>query len=402
MPPAIYALLVVNFAVGTQGFVFGGLLSEMAADLGIAVGTAGLAITASAVTFAIGSPVFAVLLGRRERRAVLIAGLAILLLGNLACMAAPGFGALIALRLVTGTGAALVGAVGGATAAQLVPPEKRGRALALVLGGLTLAFMLGLPLGSAVGGAYGWRACFALSAAIAALALLALVAAMPRVPPVPGPRPSPGALLRLPPVRAAFATNFLAFVGSFCVVAFTGPLVNEVTGLSGAAVGPFQACIGVGSLLGLAAGGRTADSPRGRAALIAALVLLLLCQLSYAALLAGWGGTRSAWLLALTIVLSAGALFAVVPILQSRLAALAGAATPLALALNGSLVSLGQGAGAAIGGFARNHLGFASAGLVGACIVLSAAFTAARVLPRLSGGAGAMPSEAPGPAKPGP
>lgn len=398
MPPAIYALLLVNFAVGTQGFVFGGLLAEMAADLGIAVGTAGLAITASAVTFALGSPVFAVLLAGRERRGVLATGLAVLLLGNLACMLAPDFGTLVALRVVTGTGAALVGAVGGATAAQLVSPEKRGRALALVLGGLTLAFMLGLPLGSLAGGAYGWRACFALSAAVTALALAALAAVMPKVPPVPGPAPSARALLRIPPVQAAFATNFLAFAGAFCVVAFTGPLVNQVTGLSGAAVGPFQACIGAGSLLGLAFGGRAADSPGGRAALAAALVLLLLCQLAYAGLLAGWGGTRSAWLLAGTILLSAAALFAVVPILQSRLAALAGPATALALALNGSLVSLGQGAGAAAGGLARNRFGFAAAGLLGAAVVVSAILAARRVIPASA----ARPSAPGSPPRPGP
>lgn len=398
MPPAIYALLIVNFAVGTQGFVFGGVLAEMAHDLGVPVGTAGLSITASAVTFAIGSPVFAILLARVERRAVLTAGLAILLAGNLACMLAPGFGVLVAMRVLTGTGAALVGAVGGATAAQLVAPEKRGRALALVLGGLTLAFMLGLPLGSAAGGAYGWRACFALSAAITAMALVALLAVMPKVPAMPGPRPSPGALFRVPPVRAAFATNFLAFAGAFCVVAFTGPLVNQVTGLAGAAVGPFQACIGAGSLLGLAYGGRNADTPRGGTALAASLMLLLLCQLAYAALLAGWGGAFSAWLLAATILLSAAALFAVVPILQSRLAALAGAATPLALALNGSLVSLGQGAGAAIGGVARNQFGFAAAGLAGAGIVVAAILAGRRVLAppgaALSSVASARPSAA--------
>ena len=381
MPPAIYALLLVNFAVGTQGFVFGGLLAELARDLGVGTGTAGLAITASAATFAVSAPVFAVLLARAERRAILLAGLALLLLGNAACALAPSFAVLVSLRVVTGLGAGLVGAVSGATAAQLVAPEKRGRAMALVLGGLTLAFTLGLPLGSAAGGVFGWRACFVLSAALAAVATAVLCVVMPKVAAVPGPRPSPAALLAIPAVRAAFATNFLAFAGSFCVVAFTGPLVNAVTGYFGAAVGPFQACIGLGSILGLAWGGRAADGPGTRRVLTLSILVLSGCLLGFAALLAGWAGLLAAPLLGAAIFANAAALFAMVPVLQNRLAAVAGVATPLALALNGSLVSLGQGAGAAIGGAVKDAAGFAAAGLAGAVIVLAALVMARGVLP---------------------
>ncbi len=380
MPPAIYALLLVNFAVGTQGFVFGGLLTEMAADLGISTGTAGFAITVSSVTFAIGAPVFAVLLGRVERRAILLSGLGILLVGNLLCTLVPDFGTLLALRVLTGTGAALAGSVGGATAAQLAPPEKRGRAMALVLGGLTLAFMLGLPLGSAVGGAFGWRATFALGAGIAVAAAVALLAVMPRVAAIPGPRASPLSLLRIPPVRAAYATIFLAFVASFCVVAFTGPLVNLVTGYAGAAVGPFQAAIGVGSILGLVIGGRTSDRPGGGRTLAASLLVSATCLLGFAALLAGWGVGLAVPLLWLAILLNSAAIFVIVPILQARLAALAGTATALALALNGSLVSLGQGAGAAIGGVVKDTAGFAAAGVVGALIAVAAVLTSRGVV----------------------
>ncbi|WP_376088301.1 MFS transporter [Roseomonas sp. CCTCC AB2023176] len=379
MPPGIYALLLVNFAVGTQGFVFGGVLAELAADLGVTTGTAGLAITASAVTFAVGSPVFAVLFGRAERRTVLLAGLAVLLLGNIGCALAPNFAALFALRVLTGLGAGLVGAVGGATAAQIAPPEKRGQALALVLGGLTLAFTLGLPLGSAAGGAFGWRACFVLSIVLTLGAIAALLLVLPRVQPMPGPRPSPTALLAIPAVRSAFATNFLAFAGSFCVVAFTGPLVNAVTGYAGAAVGPFQACIGVGSLLGLALGGKAADGSAARRVLPISLLVLAACLLGFAALIAGWARGWAVPLLGLAILVNSATLFAMVPVLQNRLAAVAGAATPLAFALNGSLVSLGQGAGAAIGGGVKDSVGFAGAGLVGAAVVLAALLASRRV-----------------------
>lgn len=376
MPRAIYALMLASFAVGTQGFVFGGLLAELAADLGVSVGTAGLTVAAGAVTFALGAPAAAILLARQDRRHMLAGGLALIALANLGSALAPEIVSLVALRVLSGAGAAMVGAVNAAVAVALSPPERRGRALALVVGGVTLAFVLGLPLGSAVGGAYGWRACFVLAAIIGAIACIAMLVALPALPTGPGPRPSPSALLRLPPVVAGLATSLLAYTATFCVVAFTGPLVNQVAGVAGAAVGSYQVFIGLGSFAGLALGGRAIDRGRSAQALVLAVGSAMGTGLWFAALLDGWGGFAAGWLLRAAILVSAAALFAIIPLVQARLASVAGAATPLALALNGSCVSLGQGLGAAVGGAAGS---LTAAALAGTAIAALATVAALRV-----------------------
>jgi MFS transporter, DHA1 family, inner membrane transport protein len=130
MPFAIYALAAINFAIGTQSFVFAGLLPELAADLWVTVGIAGLLVAASAITFAVSAPFAAARVAQRERRQVILWGLLALAIINALCAIAPSFSVIVVLRILSGVATAYIGALATVAAAALVPAEKRGRAFA--------------------------------------------------------------------------------------------------------------------------------------------------------------------------------------------------------------------------------------------------------------------------------
>lgn len=370
MPFAIFALAAINFAVGTQGFVFAGLLPEMAADLGVSIGAAGSLIAASSIVFALGAPIAASWTARHERRKVIVAGLAALAIVNAASALATSFETLFALRLASGMATAFVGALAIVSAAALVPPQQRGRAFAVVMGGLTLAFVLGVPLGSAIGGSYGWRATFAFAAVVASAATVLILAAVPRIKPTRGPRPAMRQLADNARVLHVLILTLVAFTATFTVVAFIGPIVTQTTGARGAGVGALQAFIGLGSIFGLAAGGLLADKGRARSATIAAFAIMSLSLFMYWWPLSGPPGSVSMLAMGALIFVGATALFATIPVALDRLSRWAGPAAAVALALNGSLVSLGQGAGALIGGAVTETLGAAAMGPAGAVIAL--------------------------------
>jgi MFS transporter, DHA1 family, inner membrane transport protein len=377
MPFAIFALAAVNIAIGTQGFVFAGLLTELAADLGVTLGTAGLLVTASAVTFAIGSPFAAMLVSQIERRRVLVIGLVILAAINVACAYVPSFGALMGLRVAAGVCTAFAGSLATVAAASLVPPEQRGRAFAVVVGGLTVAFVLGVPLGSVIGGAYGWRSAFLFAAGISAASALLIRLTVPLVPPVAGTRPELLPLLRNHPLVHTFALSLLGFAAMFSVVSFVGPIITSMTGATGSSLGALQSFIGVGSIVGLAAGGILSDRQATRGGLMGAFAVMAVALAVYWVLLSQPQHTVSPYIVAAHLLVGASTLFAVVPMTMSRLAQIAGPATPVALALNGSLVSLGQGLGAVWGGFIKDAYGFPAMGIAGALLAVTGLLLAA-------------------------
>ena len=261
MPFAVFGLAAINIAIGTQSFVFAGLLSELAQDLGISIGTAGLLVPASSITFAVAAPFATALVSRIERKRVMVASLAILALCNALCAVAPTFGWLLALRILGGVVTAFAGSLATVAVTSLVPAEQRGRAFAIVVGGLTVALVLGVPLGSVVGGHFGWRTTFGYSAAVCALSVLLITVAVPQINPLPGPRAAFAPLLRNSAILRVFGLTILGFAAAFTIVAYLGPIINRLTGVSGAGVGVLQAFIGIGSLVGLAAGGYGRRSP---------------------------------------------------------------------------------------------------------------------------------------------
>jgi predicted MFS family arabinose efflux permease len=372
LPRSVPLLALATFALGTEAYVYAGHLTMLAADLGTSVASAGQLATAFALTYALTAPVVAGLVARFDRRTVLVTGLLVLAGLNLAATFAPSLGALMALRVACGVAAGMVGPIASTAAAELAPPHLRGRAMALVLAGMTGAFVLGIPMGSVVGDIADWRGTFGWAAALAALAAVALRLGLPRVPGSTGPRPAISAALT-PPVIGWIGLTAMGFAATFTVIAYVGPVVTAIAGLSGSGVGAMQALIGVGSLLGIWMGARTADAGDLRKALVVSLILSAASLGGYGVLLTGAVPPGLVlFQLGFLMISGAAALFARTPLIQTALVRLAPAARPVVLGLNGSAVFAGQSLGAALGGAAIAFGGLSALGAASALVALAA------------------------------
>lgn len=221
--------------------------------------------------------------------------------------------------------------------------------MATVMGGMTIAFLLGIPLGSVVGSAFGWRSTFALSALLSVIAFAAVAFFIPRVQ---APAPIKGGKLAIGTAAPLWAATFLAFGANMTISTYIAPIIRLQTGITGAGVGAFQLVIGVGSFIGLWLGGRSAD--RGKGGLSVTLGFLALATgagLHELELLGGApAGAATYAVVCLAILIAATALFSIMPVVQTRLVEALPTAAPMALALNGSAASLGQGLGGGLGG----------------------------------------------------
>ena len=177
---SVFWLALAAFAIGTEGFVIAGLLPSIASDLSISVSAAGQLVTAYALTYAVGSPILAVTLNNIDRRTVLALALSTFIAGNLLAVMASGYGLLLASRMLMAVGAGLCMPTALAVSVAVASPERRGRAVALVTSGLTVATVIGVPLGNLVGSLFGWRATFAMVAMIGTVALAGLLLGLPR------------------------------------------------------------------------------------------------------------------------------------------------------------------------------------------------------------------------------
>lgn len=376
----IPVLAAASFATATQSFVFAALLGEMAADLDVPLAQAGQLATAFALTFGLSAPVVAAALARFERRSVMVGSLLVLAALNLLIVLVTAFPMLLGLRAAAGIAAGGVIPAATAAAFALAPPAQRGKAVAMVIGGTTAAFLLGIPLGAVVGQFFGWRGCFAFAGTIAIGAALTIRLL---VPPVRGDRGGVAgglAALRIPGVVPSLALNFATFTAVFAVAAYIGPVSTRVSGLTGSGVGAMQALVGVASLAALPVGARLAD--RGGRAAVLLPVGVLAANLLYIILLAGMadGSGVALPLQALAVLVSAGCLFAQSPVVASRLAMLAPEARGFVMACNASSIFLGQAGGAALGGLGIAMMGLPGAGVAGALAAIPAALLAWRLV----------------------
>ncbi|ODT86240.1 MFS transporter [Phenylobacterium sp. SCN 70-31] len=355
MNPRIYVLTLCTFAFGSAAFIFAGLLEEMAADLGVSTAVAGQLQTAYVLTSAVLGPVAAWLLGRLDRRLVVILGLSLGLVLHLACAIAPNYETLLVFRAFAGVAGAMSGPAASVAAAALAPPERRGSALAMVTGGMTLAFVVGIPIGSVAGAMFGWRATFVVAAILAGVALAAVAVFLPSVR---APAKREGGRLDLAGIWPLYLTSFLTFAANMTLNLYIAPIVRVGAGVTGAGVALFQSMIGFGAAMGLWLGGRAADRGAGKAWVLQCIALQgVAMSLHYAAthqVLPDGPATQGLVLAA--IFLAATALFSISPVTQSRLVQMTGGA-PVALALNGSVFAMGQATGATLGGAALAAFG---------------------------------------------
>jgi predicted MFS family arabinose efflux permease len=368
----LLVLALGTFAIGTGSFVFAGLLEGVANDLSVSVGTAGNLVTVFAVTYAAVSPVLVTLTGGVAPRKILVAAMAVFAVANAAAVFAPTFGLLLACRVLAACGAAVFTPTALAVAAGLAPSEERGRSISTVTGGLTVSFVIGIPLGSIIGTYSGWRMTFVMVAALGVVAMLG-VRALPSVeaPPVVGFRERVDAM-RQPAVLAALGLTTLGLMGGFVVFTYVSPLLTEITGFGGAGVSGLLFLFGVAALIGNWLGGYGADHV-GYARLMAAILSLLSLSLLGFSLLVASSGTALAvpgTLAALALWGVAG--FALNPLQQYRVAQLAPGIRNIALSLNASAIYLGQGIGAGLGALALGNGSLATLGWTGSLCALAA------------------------------
>ena len=367
MNPRVFVFTLCTFAFGSAAFIFAGLLEVMAADLGVSTAVAGQLQTAYVLTAAIGGPTAALFLGRLDRKLVLGVALALGLAMHLACAFTPDFSTLLALRSLAGLAGAIAGPSATIAAAALSPPERRGSAIAMVTGGMTLAFVLGIPMGSVVGAIFDWRATFLFAALLSGTALAGVLVFMPGVKPPPK---RPGGRLPVGHIWPLYMTTFLLFAANMTVNLYIAPLVRVGAGVTGAGVAAFQMMIGVGSVAGLWLGARAANRYAGKAWIlqgfgIQVAAMSLHFAATHHALPPGW---PSKLLVALAIFVAATALFSMTPVVQARLIQMTHGA-PVALALNGSVVAVGQALGSALGGAALAMFGVPA--IPGAALAMS-------------------------------
>lgn len=380
MDPRLLVLTLTSLAFGSTAFIFTGVLDQVAHDLGVSVAVAGQLQTAYVLTSALTGPPLALLIGRRDRKRIILLGVGLLAALNAVCMFGGGFTELIWLRALMGAAGGVIAPAAATAAAALAPPERRGTALATVTGGVMLAFMVGIPLGSVVGDAFGWRASFALAAGLSGAAFLGVTLFLPPVVPGPAPRRT-GAPWR--PIAPLLTISFVAFSANMAVNAYIAPILRIGAEVTGAGVGAFQMLIGVGGFIGLSLGGRGGDAGAPRALMAGAFGIQALAMSLYLNELTG--GLPAGWptygAVAAAILLLATALFGLAPMIQTRVLTVAGDSAPVALALNSSAVALGQASGAAVGGVVLAHAGVVGLPVFGAGMALLGAVLCKVALP---------------------
>jgi predicted MFS family arabinose efflux permease len=376
MPGALYWLALGTFAIGTEGFMIAALLVPIATDLRVSVVQAGLVVSIFAFAYATSSPVLTVLTGRVDRRRLLISSMSLFAFLNIGAAMAHSFLALAAARVLLAFAAGLYTPNANALAGAVVSPEHRGRAIAIVNGGLTMAIALGVPLGAFVGDRLGWRMTFVGVGVLSAIASAGLSR---------GLRHGVGATLvsasladrirtvRNPCVARTLAVTTVWASGSYAVYTYLAPLLYDATLLRGAQIGLALSTWGLAAGLGLLVSGTATDRVGTEVVRRASLTGVVVALAGLAVVANAVTPTR-----ALVPVLTAIALWgmcswAFFPAQQTRLIEIVGVpSAPVALSLNASFMYLGFSLGAALGGFALVHIDARHLGFVGAACELVA------------------------------
>ncbi|WP_313253570.1 MFS transporter [Stenotrophomonas sp.] len=372
IPLALWALTLGAFAIGTTEFVIVGLIPTIAADLQVSLPSAGLLVSLYALGVAIGAPALTALTGRVPRKTLLVALMALFTVGNLIAWMAPGYGPLIVARVLTGLAHGVFFSIGSIIATSVVPKEKAASAIAIMFTGLTVALVIGVPLGTFIGQHLGWRATFL---AVAALGVIALLGSLLLVP-NNLPRSAPAtfgqqfAVLAQPRLLLVYAMTALGYGGTFLSFTYLASILQEVSGFSANAVSLVLLVYGVSVAIGNLWGGRLADrlGPIPALKRIFALLALVLLVLTFTA--------YNPVLVLLTVLAMGAVAFGNVPGLQVYVVKQAQRfvpqATDVASGLNIAAFNIGIAIGASLGGLVVDHVGLMHTPWLGALVVVGA------------------------------
>ncbi|MEU9175507.1 MFS transporter [Streptomyces sp. NPDC048550] len=367
MPLALLALAIGAFGIGTTEFVIMGLLPEVAAGYGVSIPTAGFLVTGYALGVVLGAPLMTVLGTRVPRKRMLMLLMGLFIAGNVLSALAPAFGVMLAGRVLASLAHGAFFGIGSVVAAGLVAPEKKAGAIAMMFTGLTVANVVGVPLGTLVGQNLGWRVTFLIVAALGVLGLLGIAKLVPELPRPEGVRIRHElAAFRNVQVLLAMAMTVLGFGGVFAAITYITPMMTNVAGFADTSVTWLLVLFGLGMVAGNLIGGRFADR---------ALMPMLYVSLGgLAVVLAVFTLTAHTKTGAAATIVLIGALgFATVPPLQKRVLDQAAGAPTLASAVNIGAFNLGNALAAWLGGLViAAGLGWTAPNWVGAALAVSA------------------------------
>lgn len=372
MPLALLALTISAFAIGTTEFVIVGLIPTIAEQLNVTVPSAGLLVTLYAIGVAIGAPVLTALTGRVPRKMLLVGLMVLFTLGNLLAWQSPSYESLVVARLLTGLAHGVFFSVGSTIATSLVAKEKAATAIAIMFGGLTVALVTGVPLGTFIGQHFGWRETFL---AVSLIGMVAIIASLILIPNDIKNQASASIrdqlqVLTHPRLLMIYAVTALGYGGVFTTFTFLAPMMQELAGFSAPAVSWILLAYGIAVAIGNIWGGKLADrhgAVRALSFIFAALAILLLvfqftASHSVAALL--------------TVVVMGVFAFGNVPGLQVYVVQKAEQYTPnavdVASGLNIAAFNVGIALGSVVGGQTVALLGLAQTPWIGALIVVGA------------------------------
>ncbi len=367
LPRSILALAAGCFGIGTTEFVVMGLLPDVARDLQVDIPQAGLLVTGYAIGVVIGAPILAVLTARLPRKGALLGLMGVFVLGNLFCALAPTYELMLAARVFTAFAHAAFMGIGAVVAADLAPPHQRAQAMSLTMAGLTVANVLGVPGGTALGQAVGWRFTFIAVAAIGIIAAIAVAIMVPRMAALR--RKSllgEFAVLRRPQVMLGMAMSALSAAAMFSVYTYITPILTDVTGVDAASVTYVLVLFGIGLTVGNLIGGRLADWK-----LMPSLIGLFLL---IGGLLALFTITAVNPVTAIaTLIVWGVADFAVVAPLQMHVVNEAKGAPNMVSVLNHAGFNIGCASGAFLGGLPIAHgFGYQAVPWMGAAVAFAA------------------------------
>lgn len=363
MPPALLALAVAAFGIGTTEFVMMGVLPEVATAFGIDIPTAGNLITAYAIGVVIGAPLITATCARMSRKTLLRAMMALFVLGNALFALAPNVQFGVLFRFIAGLPHGAFFGAGAIVAAGLVDESRRARAISRMFVGLTLANVVGVPLGTMLGQRVGWRATFVVVALIGVLALIAIQLLVPDVPQPKGAGlRSELSAFRRPQVWLALAIVTFGLGGTFATMSYIAPMLTDVSGFAPSSVTPLLALAGIGMTAGVLVGGRLADRalmPGMYAALAMLGVVLGLFTLT--------ANTKIGAMITLMAIGFAG--FLIGPMVQTRVMQKAGGSPSMVSAAVQSGFNVANSIGAYLGGMViAGGFGLLAPNLVGALL----------------------------------
>ena len=375
----LYWLALGTFAVGTESFMIAGLLPDMAADLHTSIVATGQLVTVFALAYALSSPVLTALTGGLHRRRLMILSLSAFTQANVIAWAAQNYWELMAARVLLAAAAGLYVPGANALAGAIAGPERRGTALAIVNGGITIAVAFGVPLGALIGDRLGWRMTFVGVAALSAVATAGLLFGLPRTIGAGLPTATLRERIhvaRQPVILMTLLVTTLWAMGAYTIYTYLALFVAKTTPLHGAQIGYVLFTWGVAAAVGVLIGGKAVDRVGPRRVIIPCLSVSILA-FSLMSASAHWLPANLALVPVLLGVVAWGvAHWSFYPAQQAGLINIAGLrGTPIALSLNASFMYLGFSLGAALGSLTLSLTSVSNLGWAAAACEVAALIT---------------------------